>query len=356
MIAAKTIFKFFTLPLLLIACNTRPDPSTVPSEGMPGEIMVVAEEEKLDEIKDAFHKYYHIYDSTLFISEKSELNQFEPKHGFWFSRKESFKGTEKLAPIILLFGEAGDYTSWLKKIHPVKEYASKNGFSLQVYENVWAKPQTVFRLRFGRDISPANILQKSGDKFLDSVISIHEMGQGLPGNLAPNAYTDSVSRLIENNFGFTFSFTPQFRLVMSNKEVVWLHQENTKFYRDIFVNIFSDSQAINSLESAVENRNLFTKKYLKNAEGTTIKVSESGNYSAHFSPNKTIAKQPTMVLRGWYQEEGTFRRGPFVRYIFHDKKQHRYIAMDGFLHAPNMDRLQLYRTFDHIANTFKPER
>lgn len=335
----------------LSSCITRPEPSHVPSEGMPGEVLVVSDEDNLDEVKSAFETHFKVFDPILLVAENADERRFEKTFSFWYGRSQSWEGSEKTAPLILIFGEAGKYSSDLTKRHPVKSVSSKNGFSMQVFKDVWGKPQTVVRLRYGRDMNAEKILAKGGDREISDLLLEFERNQGFPGNLATNAYTDSVSRLISRQYGFGFAFPPQFRLVYSNSDVIWLQQETGKFYRHIFINIFSDSLELNQV-SAIENRNYFTRKYIRNEEGTSTLVSRSELFPMSWKKAQKTGKLESDVLRGWYQEEGTFRRGPFVRYIFHDKANRRYIALDGFVFAPDMDRQPFYRLFDHIANSF----
>jgi hypothetical protein len=81
-------------------------------------------------------------------------------------------------------------------------------------------------------------------------------------------------------------------------------------------------------------------------------VSKSNLFKTQFTREK-IKGTDVFVLRGWYQEELTFRRGPFIRYFFHDTKNHRYIAFDCFLYAPEQNRLPFYRLFEIMAQGFK---
>ena len=186
---------------------------------------------------------------------------------------------------------------------------------------------------------------------ISSLLYKYELSQGLPGNLLGNSYTDSLSKVIKANYGFSFQFPPQFRLAYNNTDVVWLQQETQKFYRHIFVNIFSDSIPLNDAEAAIKNRNEFSRKYIKNTEGTSALVSRSDLFPVRWLPNQKIGKNTVHILKGWYQEDGTFRRGPFVRYIFHDKPNHRFIAFDGFVYAPEQARLPFFRLFEILAQT-----
>ncbi|MCC7299237.1 MAG: DUF4837 family protein [Bacteroidia bacterium] len=335
----------------IISCkNTSKTAASTPSEGLPGEVLVVGDEDNLDEIKDAFSSF-SIEDPILVLAEHAEEKKHEKAFNFWFARSESWETNEKTASMVVVVGDAKKFAAALKDHKPLKKTKTANDIALKLYSNVWSTPQTVVHI----DCKPEELkAQMQGDlaKELYRLLYTQELAQGFPGTLASNAYTDSVSKLIWNNYGFTFQFPPQFRLEYTNNEVVWLRQETQKFYRHLFINIFRDSISMDSMNAAIANRNFFTSKYVKNTEGMRALISESALFPLQYT-NENMHGQNVKVLRGWYHEEGTFNRGPFARYYFHDTKNHRYIAVDGFLFAPNMPRQSFYRIFDLIANSVK---
>lgn len=346
----KSSFIVGLVSLALVSCSKKEyTASSTPSEGMPGEVLVVTED--ISEIKDQFGQFFTEVDSNLIIAEQADLMQFEKSISFWFAPSKSFEGSEKLAPVILVLKDAEKYSSTLNGLKPSKE-SQIEGTDVALYKNVWANPQTAVYI----DVNAkelGELLKKDGfTKSLNSLLQEQIIGQGFPGSLSSNAYTDSISKVIESNYGFKFDFPAQFRLEYTNPEIVWLRQESNKFYRHVFINIFRDSSPINSVDAAIKNRDAFTYKYLSNTEGTKVAVSKSSLFKTRFTTEKIQGKE-VIVLRGWYQEELTFRRGPFVRYFFHDSKNHRYIAFDCFLYAPEQDRLPFYRLFEIMAQRFK---
>lgn len=339
----------FTIATMLLAasCQTKTavDPQTL-SEGIPSEVLVVCEEDKKETAKEAFAKSYKDYEDILTIAEEAEQQKKEPSYSFWFVGQNAYQGSERNASLIVVLDQAGDFSKDLKALKP-SETQAKNGFTLYTYSNVWAKPQTVVYVEtHGANLS--SLLANGLDHALAGLLRKNEISQGFPGNLATNHYTDSVYQLIAKNYGFGFKFPPQFNLAFSNSEIIWLKQETGSFYRHLFINIFSDSVKLDSMTDAIANRNAFTRKYIQNTEGTKVLVSNSNLFPKEYSTDASGTK----ILRGWYQEEGTPRRGPFVRYIFHDLSNKRYIALDGFVFAPDSKRNSFYRLFDIIGNTF----
>ncbi|MFM7766032.1 MAG: DUF4837 family protein [Sphingomonadales bacterium] len=349
--------KFNTASLLafaiyLSACGYKEPADFLPTEGSPAEVFAVTHEENQETVKTHLEKNFNRFSPILIKAEQAEKQEFEPSLQFWYGRPESIEGIEKQSPLILVMEvndtKVGKYSSTLDKRDAVKTINGR-GFQLHIYKDVWAKNQTVIRCETKSLTEDFKSLAESLEKeFLEN-----ELQQGLPGNLMPNEYCDSISLLIQGKYGFSFAFPPQFRLEFSNPEVAWLWQETSRFYRHVFINIFSDSVLIDNPEKAKANRNYFTGKYVKNTEGTRVVVSESKMFPLTWDNQVKIGKYTVGVLRGWYTEEGTFRRGPFVRYFFHDKSNKRIIAFDGFMHAPDMPKLSFYRTFDLMAASIK---
>jgi len=349
--------KFNTASLLafaiyLSACGYMEPADFLPTEGSPAEVFAVTHEENQETVKTHLEKNFNRFSPILIKAEQAEKQEFEPSLQFWYGRPESIEGIEKQSPLILVMEvndtKVGKYSSTLDKRDAVKTINGR-GFQLHIYKDVWAKNQTVIRCETKSLTEDFKSLAESLEKeFLEN-----ELQQGLPGNLMPNEYCDSISLLIQGKYGFSFAFPPQFRLEFSNPEVAWLWQETSRFYRHVFINIFSDSVLIDNPEKAKANRNYFTGKYVKNTEGTRVVVSESKMFPLTWDNQVKIGNHTVGVLRGWYTEEGTFRRGPFVRYFFHDKSNKRIIAFDGFMHAPNMPKLSFYRTFDLMAASIK---
>jgi hypothetical protein len=338
----------FVLITGISACTRKESAELPRTEGSPAEVLVVSHENHQETVKATFESAYNRFSPILLNAEKAEKQEFEPSLQFWFGRPESIEGIEKHAPMILVMEvdgkTAGKYSSDLEKKDIFKTIDGR-GFQLFVYKNIWAQNQTVIRCETESLAGDNALLTAALEKeFLEN-----ELQQGLPGNLMPNEYSDSIGRMIQGKYGFSFAFPPQFKLEFNNAEVVWLWQETPRFYRHVFINIFSDSVPIDNAEKAKANRNYFTGKYVKNTEGTRVQVSESKLFPLTWEHHVKVGKYNADILRGWYTEEGTFRRGPFVRYFFHDAANKRIIAFDGFMHAPDMPKLSFYRTFDLMA-------
>ena len=97
------------------------------------------------------------------------------------------------------------------------------------------------------------------------------------------------------------------------------------------INIFNGELDYSKISRLIENRNQFTHQYIHNDEGTQISVSESGAYNPILDLNTytNTNKQSYHQFLGWYTELGTYRRGPFGRYLYQNRSS-QTIAVDWF--------------------------
>jgi hypothetical protein len=239
----------------------------------------------------------------------------------------------------------------------------------KVFKDVWAIGQCAIKIELNENliesiknskntdaITKANLIQISSG-IQQIVLDCHQLLQlkGSIGYYNANSpelkYTDSIMKLLGSNYGFNFFVPNAFRIVQADSTFVWLlNIKSAGGYEAIMVNINQTPVDISNLRSLIENRNLFTSKYLHNDEGTKIVVSESGAYNPFIGKPGLANKQPYNVFYGWFTELGTYRRGPFGRYIFNNGK--KQVAIDWF--AGGAERYNSIKShLDLIAQSFK---
>lgn len=239
----------------------------------------------------------------------------------------------------------------------------------KVFKDVWAIGQCAIQIELNDNllesiknskntdaITKANLIQiVSGiQKVVQECHDILKL-EGSIGYFESNSqelkYTDSIMKLLSSNYGFNFFVPNAFRIVQADSTFVWLlNIKSTGGYEAIMVNINQKPVDVSNLSSLIENRNQFTSKYLHNDEGTKIVVSESGAYNPFMGKPGLANNQPYNVLNGWFTELGTYRRGPFARYIYNNGQ--KQVAIDWF--ASGSDRYNSIKShLDLIAQSFK---
>ena len=225
-------------------------------------------------------------------------------------------------------------------------------------KDVWAKPQVVLWIfdthSAGENLNSRWIKKNQALLCAEShKLELRAVTTGSMrrhGALEQNRYSDSVSRLLAGKYNIDLLLNADLKLVQATNDFAWLRNENSQFHSNLMVNIFplSPSKEL-TMESAVVDRNRFTQKYLRTAEGTWVEVSSSGIFPKTFS---SVIENHNKVyyLKGWYTELNTDRRGPFVRKMIIDEANQRCIAIDGFLFAPNQPRNSLMRALEIMVN------
>lgn len=337
--------------IVAVGCQSNYHKTKGKSIGQPAEIAVITHENSVDELEPLISVLYE-NDSLAIDAENPDKKTYEHTFNFFFRDHKTFSDSvARYAPLMFVvnMGQgAGGYDEELRGLSEI----AKIGTQIKVYENVWAKPQTVIAVTCKNAKELASVLAKY-KKELNAEFVKSEIKNGLTGFMAPNKYSDSINKLIYGAYGFKLDIAPVFTLAQTNKELVYFVQETPAYQRHLFINIFSDSIKINSLETGIANRDYFTKKYVKNREKTDIVVSKSNMFPQTWNQNVKIGNNTFNVLRGWYTEEGLYRRGMFARYFYHDFANKRYVVLDGFIYAPNAPKEQMYRLFDLTAASLK---
>ena len=303
--------------------------------------------------KETDPQYYEsLYDFELHSSD--QLDDEDPKTGKPFN-------TYGLTWVI---DPSSDYYNQ-SQFQPTKENPSlKDTLIDGVYctwlQNVWAKEQVVLCLHdshsAGENLTGTWI--KKHQAYLCSQTKSFELNIAASSSprhhpaLEQNAYSDSISLLIEGKYNIKPCISAELKLVQATNDFIWLRHENSQYHSNVMVNIYPFSDSTYSRSMAVKWRNQSTKKYLKTAEGTWVEVSESGQFPIRFNSANGNDDGSEFMMNGWYTELNTNRRGPFIRRIIKDSVNQRIIAIDGFLFAPNQPRLHLMRELEIMVNLF----
>ena len=302
--------------------------------------------------KDTDPQYYEsLYDFELQSSD--QLGDTDPQTGKPFN-------TYGLTWIIDPRADVYNQSQFHVTSNPSLKDTLIDGVYCTWMRNVWAKEQVVLCLHdshsAGENLSGAWI--KKHQAYLCKHTKFFELSTATAASprrhpaLEQNAYSDSISSLIEGKYNIKPCISAELKLVQETNDFIWLRHENSQYHSNIMANIYPLSDSAFSRSMAVKWRNQSTKKYLKTAEGTWVEVSESGQFPVRFFNANGGDEGSEFMMNGWYTELNTDRRGPFIRRIIKDSVNQRIIAIDGFLFAPNQPRLHLMRELEIMVNLF----
>ena len=223
--------------------------------------------------------------------------------------------------------------------------------------NVWSIPQVVLLINDlhsdGENIKSSWF--QANQKTLFTITKQFELGNttvtktgSRHPSLIQNLYSDSLSAAIEANYAVKAMLSAELKLVAKANDFLWLRQETGNYHSNLMLQFIAGSD---SLLDQISARNTLTKKYLKTAEGTWVEISESGQ----FPVRKWTVIGPfgqEYWMSGWQTELNTNRRGPFIRRVIRDTANHRHVAVDAFIFAPNQPRNRMMRELEIMVSQF----
>ena len=223
--------------------------------------------------------------------------------------------------------------------------------------NVWSVPQVVLLINDlhsdGENIKSSWF--QANQKTLFTITKQFELGNttvtktgSRHPSLIQNRYSDSLSAAIEANYAVKAMLSAELKLVAKANDFLWLRQETGNYHSNLMLQFIAGSD---SLLDQISARNTLTKKYLKTAEGTWVEISENGQ----FPVRKWTVIGPfgqEYWMSGWQTELNTNRRGPFIRRVIRDTANHRHVAVDAFIFAPNQPRNRMMRELEIMVSQF----
>jgi hypothetical protein len=369
---------FATVILMLLnsGCNSSGDTAKRDSStGVAGRITVFYPDFFEDSANEIFTQTRWAVDSNLIRFEenldKSNDAYYEAQfefelHNFSQMQEEDIATKNKMhsAPLVWIIDPKNKFDDIAQAADSKKLDARKilkdttiNNIQCTWISNVWSVPQVVLLIQDshsdGDNVKSSwfqanqQILFKLTKQFeLENTI-VTKTGSHHP-SLIQNRYSDSISAGIEANYAVKAMSTAEFKLVTKANDFLWLRQETGNYHSNLILQFIAGSD---SLEDQTIARNALTKKYLKTAEGTWVEISESGQFPVRkWTVNGPHGQEYWMS--GWQTELNTNRRGPFLRRVIRDTTNHRYVAIDGFIFAPNQPRNRMMRELEIMVSQF----
>ena len=369
---------FATVILMLLnsGCNSSGDTAKRDSStGVAGRITVFYPDFFEDSVNEIFTQTRWAVDSNLIRFEenldKSNDAYYEAQfefelHNFSQMQEEDIATKNKMhsAPLVWIIDPKSKFDDIAQAADSKKLDARKilkdttiNNIQCTWIKNVWSVPQVVLLIHDshsdGENIKSSwfqanqQILFKLTKQFELENIVVTKAGSHHP-SLIQNRYSDSISAAIEANYAVKAMSTAEFKLVTKANDFLWLRQETGNYHSNLMLQFIAGSD---SLEDQTIARNALTKKYLKTAEGTWVEISESGQFPVRkWTVNGPHGQEYWMS--GWQTELNTNRRGPFLRRVIRDTTNHRYVAIDGFIFAPNQPRNRMMRELEIMVSQF----
>lgn len=221
--------------------------------------------------------------------------------------------------------------------------------------DVYAKGQEVMYLFGNTEEELLNNIRTKGHHLIEHFNRKEK--ERLSVSLYKSGQITGVSDWLQKNMECDIKIPFGYKLVVNNKEFLWMRQINTADDKDIFIAstpYYSKDQF--KKENLIALRDEFCKKYLfEDPEVansylitettvpfipvTTKEVSLSGNYAVE--------------IRGLWRANNFSMGGPFVGYALVDEPKGKLYYIEGFTFSPSKDQREIMRELETILGTFR---
>jgi len=225
----------------------------------------------------------------------------------------------------------------VKKNRNIVVIKKGNEVSFEHKENVFANPQQVFYLTATSNEEIVKLLeQKSGEiiKFLKESEIIENQFRIIK--------TPISDQIIQERFKVKMAIRNNYKYEIVSKKFLWIRRElptgyNSLLVYDVPISIIEkDNNIVNNI---IAVRDSLGKKYIHGTFGKTWMITETA-YSPYFLQTK-IDNKVAFETKGTWQLKNDFMAGPFINYAIKDKKNNRYLILDGFTYNPSKAKRDL---------------
>ncbi len=158
---------------------------------------------------------------------------------------------------------------------------------------------------------------------------------------------------VKDKIGVQIRIPSDFFQAISDGEVIWLRKETTETSSNLmFRKLPYRSQDQLTREGVIAIRDSIGRKYISTRLPNTYMVTNGYDLPVYVSQVQ-INNQFAVNARGIWEIENDYMGGAFVSYLILNPKTNELIFIDGFLHAPGVDKRNLIQYLDHIINTTK---
>ncbi len=220
---------------------------------------------------------------------------------------------------------------------------------ISVKHNVWARPQTVIRIKVPNMSSFLDIYSKNSNQ-IQKLFHRNELKR------IAGAYKGSevleLTKKLKEKFSIKMVFPKGFFAASDGADFLWLRRPTRDVEEGIMIYTYPYTDTSNfNYHKIITIRDSITKKYIPGpVDGSYMKI------SSVFPPMVTTTEfknNYSTELRSWWDVQGYAMGGPFISYSFVDTIANRMMCIDGYIKAPRKDKRDLILHIEAIFSTFE---
>lgn len=205
-------------------------------------------------------------------------------------------------------------------------------------ENQNARPQNVFYLRGKTYQEILDLISEHGET-LESSIRFYELLK-MQEDISLNPLVDNK---IKKQFNISLTFPFQYKYALVDSDFLWLKKDVSTGSSSLLIYEVPINRIENELdivENFVQVRDSITKKFVKGVrKNSYMEVDKS--YAPYMRKVFYEENIDSYEFRGSWDLTHDFMEGPYLSYIYKDKKNNRYLFLDGFVYNPSQTKRDL---------------
>lgn len=159
---------------------------------------------------------------------------------------------------------------------------------------------------------------------------------------------------IENHFGINVTMPSSYTLFKEEASAVWHQRQIQKGHVNFLVYTLPKNTKLdwqNPLQDVIRIRDSVGKAFIPGRLENGYLITEAA-YEPYVDYTK-ISGIPAIETRGTWEVKGDFMAGPFLHYILDDKKNNRYLVLEGFVFAPSAAKRDYVFETESIIRSLK---
>lgn len=160
---------------------------------------------------------------------------------------------------------------------------------------------------------------------------------------------------LNENFGINLKIPSAYRIALANEEFYWIRKSLESGSTNLMVYQvplnYIDSE--NVISSIINIRDTIGSRLLP-VEDDSPFITEAAY--APYLKEVELDGRKAYESKGTWEVKGAYMGGPFINYAIEDQANNRYVIIEGFIHAPSVEKRDLQFELESILKTVKFEK
>jgi len=241
------------------------------------------------------------------------------------------------------------FSGFVTKNRTVLKIEVKDSSSFSVLENVYAKPQKVVLITGPDKTAIRNEINNNASRIIQAFKSEELKEKQRRINLS--LYNDKD---IEDILGVSIKFPTAYRIAKQDESFFWIRKDiktgtmNLMLYQLPFDAIKRTDSVVNTI---IKTRDSIGKKYIPGPIDGSYMMTE--NAYTPFHSETILDGKPTLETKGLWDVKNAFMSGPFINYAIEDKRNNRWVVIEGFVFAPSVEKRDYVFELEAIIKSLK---